>query len=245
MPASPGAITNSALLLLLLVLLVLVLLPGFFELLTQLEVLLGQECLAGCLAAQVDIRRWNIRSSTFEASSASCLCRSASAFRRCATRSASDTASPPRLRCARKVDAVGRHGREGCQLPIAKTMRSAYLVRSSGKAAGCGSTSVPGAMAPVTDNPPEGYTRYRAPSAPDERLSRTRGSPVGRLAGVPGMRGRPTHSLRRGVRYGGAEPMACPVSPPFGAGTGAFFLPGFGVHPTWRPGPGRVWPCDP
>src|SRR3982750_291570 len=52
MPASPGAITNSALLLLLLLLLVL--LPGFFELLTQLEVLLGQECLAGCLAAQVE-----------------------------------------------------------------------------------------------------------------------------------------------------------------------------------------------
>src|SRR5918994_6359758 len=46
-PASSGAITNSALLLLLV-------LPGFFELLTQLEVLLGEECLAGCLAAQVE-----------------------------------------------------------------------------------------------------------------------------------------------------------------------------------------------
>ena len=55
--------------------------------------------------------------------------------------------------------------------------RSAYVARSSGKAAGCASTSVPGAMAPLTDHPPEGYTRYRAPSAPDERLSRTRGSP--------------------------------------------------------------------
>src|SRR4029450_11552866 len=46
MPASPGAITNSGLLLLLL--------PGFFELLTQREVLLGEKCLAGCLAAQVE-----------------------------------------------------------------------------------------------------------------------------------------------------------------------------------------------
>jgi hypothetical protein len=47
-PTDLGAtsITNRALLLLFLVLL-----PGFFELLTQLEVLLGQECLAGCLAA--------------------------------------------------------------------------------------------------------------------------------------------------------------------------------------------------
>jgi hypothetical protein len=50
MPASPGAITNNALLLLLLVL------PGFFELLTQLEVLLGEECLAGCLG-QSDCNR--------------------------------------------------------------------------------------------------------------------------------------------------------------------------------------------
>src|SRR4029450_6579372 len=45
MPASPGAITNSGLLLLLLLVL-----PGFFELLTQREVLLGEKCLAGCLA---------------------------------------------------------------------------------------------------------------------------------------------------------------------------------------------------
>jgi hypothetical protein len=37
------------------------------------------------------------------ASRASCSCRSASAFGRCATRSASDTASPPRLRCTLKV----------------------------------------------------------------------------------------------------------------------------------------------
>ena len=50
-PTALGAITNSLLLLLLLLLLVL---PGFFELLTQLEVLLGEECLAGRLAAQVE-----------------------------------------------------------------------------------------------------------------------------------------------------------------------------------------------
>ena len=34
--------------------------------------------------------------------------------------------------------------------------RSAYLARSSGKAAGCASTLVPGAMVPLTDNQPEG-----------------------------------------------------------------------------------------
>src|SRR5215207_9588423 len=71
--------------------------------------------------------------------------------------------------------------------------RSPYLASSSGKAAGCAATSVPGAMAPVTDHPPEGYTRYRAPSAPDERLSRTRGSPDQRRPGDMG------HDARRPV----------------------------------------------
>jgi hypothetical protein len=67
MPASSGAITNRALLLLLFLLL-----PGFFELLTQLEVLLGEECLAGCLAEVVPTAvefRW--RPSSDQAASSS------------------------------------------------------------------------------------------------------------------------------------------------------------------------------
>src|ERR687898_3522170 len=91
--------------------------------------------------------------------------------------------------------------------------RSAYLARSSGKAAGCAATSVPGAMAPLTDHPPEGYTRYRAPSAPDERLSRTRGSPDQRRPGdmghdarrPAGRCGEPV-DLQVGGGYGGAAP---------------------------------------
>jgi hypothetical protein len=46
---------------------------------------------------------------------------------------------------------------------------------------------------PLTEDPPEGYTRYRAPSAPDERLSRTRGSPDQRRPGDMG------HDARRPV----------------------------------------------
>jgi hypothetical protein len=114
---------------------------------------------------------------------------------------------------------------------------SAYLARSSGKVAGCGSTSVPGAMAPLIDHPPEGYTRHRAPSAPDERLSRTRGSPVGRLAGGPGRRGRP--AIPSGAAPGTVvlSSWACPCFSPGWGRYQAFFLPGFGVHSFWRPGP--------
>ena len=44
--------------------------------------------------------------------------------------------------------------------------RSAYLARSRGKAAGCASTSVPGAMAPLTDHPPEAKLATGLPRRP-------------------------------------------------------------------------------
>src|ERR671911_1011589 len=123
MPASPGAITNSALLLLLL------LLPGFFELLTQLEVLLGQECLAGCLAAQVkhqtvehsviDIRGVEGELLVPVGLGVQAVCH-ALGLGHCLT--SSTTLRP-------QGDAVGRHGREGCQLLSSKTTRTARTWR--------------------------------------------------------------------------------------------------------------------
>src|SRR5918994_7576406 len=121
-PASSGAITNSALLLLLV-------LPGFFELLTQLEVLLGEECLAGCLAAQVehqtvehsviDIRGVEGELLVPVGLGVQAVCH-ALGLGHCLT---SSTTLPP------QGDAVGRHGREGCQLLSSKTMRAARIWR--------------------------------------------------------------------------------------------------------------------
>src|ERR671911_2327507 len=123
MPASPGAITNSALLLLLL------LLPGFFELLTQLEVLLGQEFLAGCPAAQVEHQ--TVEHSVIDLGGVEgellvpvglgvqAVCH-ALGLGHCLT--SSTTLRP-------QGDAVGRHGREGCQLLSSKTMRAARTWR--------------------------------------------------------------------------------------------------------------------
>src|SRR5215218_7617039 len=126
MVASPGAITNRGLLLLLLVL------PGFFELLTQLEVLLGEECLAGCLAAQVEHQ--TVEHSVIDIRGIECellvpirlgvqaVCHALS-LGHCLT--SSTTLRP-------QGDAVVRSGREGCQLPTSKTMRAARTWRQHG-----------------------------------------------------------------------------------------------------------------
>src|SRR5918995_5645579 len=124
MPASSGAITNSALLLLLLLLL-----PGVFELLTQLEVLLGEEGLAGCLAAQVehqtvehsviDIRGVEGELLVPVGLGVQAVCH-ALGLGHCLT--SSTTLRP-------QGDAVVRYGREGCQLPTSKTMRAARTWR--------------------------------------------------------------------------------------------------------------------
>src|SRR5918999_498258 len=209
MPASPGAITNSALLLLLLLLLVL---PGFFELLTQLEVLLGEECLAGCLAAQVEhqtVEHSVIDNRGIEGEllvpvglGVQALCH-ALGLGHCLT--SSTTLRP-------EGDAVGRHGREGCQLPTSKTMRAARTWR--GRVA-----RRPGVPPPrrLARWPPDRGAR-RAP------LSYS-GEPcwsAGRCSGHEGPSG---HSLRRGAGYGGGgggggEPMGLPCFTPIGAGTG-------------------------
>jgi hypothetical protein len=156
--------------------------------------------------------------------------------RRCATRSASDTALPPRRRYALKVTlSCATVGKDVSSPPPRQcAQRVPGRVEWQG---GRGCLHL-GAWrdGPLTDNPPEGYTRVRAPSAPDERLSRTRGSPVGRLAGLPGRRA--VRPIPSGAAPGTVvlSPRACPVSSPVGAGTGAF-LAGFGVHSFWRLGP--------
>src|SRR4029450_12551742 len=118
MPASPGAITNSGLLLLLV-------LPGFFELLTQREVLLGEECLAGCLAAQVEHQTVEHSIIDIRGIEGELLVPvglgvqavgHALGLGHC--RTSSSTLRP-------QGDAVARHGREECQLPTSKTMRTA------------------------------------------------------------------------------------------------------------------------
>jgi hypothetical protein len=158
-------------------------------------------------------------------------------------RSASDTALPPRRRYALKVTlSCATVGKDVSSPPPRQcAQRVPGRVEWQG---GRGCLHL-GAWrdGPLTDNPPEGYTRVRAPSAPDERLSRTRGSPVGRLAGLPGMRA--VRPIPSGAGPGTVvlSPRACPVSSPLGP------VPG----PSWRasaytPSGARglgVWPCGP
>jgi hypothetical protein len=97
-----------------------------------LEVLLGEECLAGCLAAQVEHQ--TVEHSIINIRGIECellvpvrlgiqaVCH-ALGLGHCLT--FSTTLRP-------QGDAVVRHGREGCQLPTSKTMRAARTWRQHG-----------------------------------------------------------------------------------------------------------------